>query len=136
VNFSAFNSTYEVDTPLCSSKELSAYYKSRAKSAKATRAGPRKITRAGAPQPPPPGLGSYPIRPTQGGRTLGTISGSPATPQQERNDQRAAAAAVARQYGSGYQDQQGQERNFPKWELFTKQLVEVNLRLHWTTETF
>lgn len=28
VNFSAFNSTYEVDTPICSSYELEHYYKS------------------------------------------------------------------------------------------------------------
>ena len=31
VNFSAFNSTYEVDTPLCSSRDLERHYKERAK---------------------------------------------------------------------------------------------------------
>ncbi len=37
VNFSAFNSTYEVDTPLCSSRDLEVHYKNRARMYKRSR---------------------------------------------------------------------------------------------------
>ena len=65
VNFAALNSTYEVDTPLCSSKQLAAFYKSRAKYEKAANP-PRKIT----------GVARSALAP---------ISGSPSTSLQQVN---------------------------------------------------
>ena len=61
INFSAFHSTYEVDTPLCSAYELEQYYKAKDKlqrstntSAPNTMSSPtKKLTNAGVQLPPP-----------------------------------------------------------------------------------